>query len=226
MDRIEELLREFLAELRELLSGISKEVSVQERTTLNKDIFFDEVRPLFGKLSTSQVKGMEAKLSAFREASFPLSWAAYAMATSYHETARRMTPVREGLSVSDTWRKRNLRYYPYYGRGDVQLTWRENYAKADKELGLNGALLSNLDLALDNDVSARVLVQGMKEGWFGGDKKGRHTLGRHLRNDEASKAEFVPARRIVNILDKADLIAGIAVKFQAALKKAGYGEVG
>lgn len=226
MSNLEELLKDFLEKLKEILSGISEEVAVQEKTTLNKEIFFDEVRPLFGKLSTSQVKGMEAKLTAFREASFPLSWAAYALATSYHETAKRMMPVREGLSVSDAWRKKNLRYYPYYGRGDVQLTWRENYAKADKELGLHGALLSNLDLALDPDISAKVLVRGMKDGWFSGDKKGRHTLARHLKNAEASKAEFVPARRIVNILDKADLIAGIAVKFQAALKKAGYGEVG
>lgn len=224
MDKLEELLTKFLTDLRKILLGVSETVATQEKTALNKDIFFDEVRGMFGKLTTSQVKGMEAKLSAFREASFPLSWAAYAMATSFHETAKKMVPVKEGLSLSDAWRKRNLRYYPYYGRGDVQLTWRENYVKADKELGLDGALISNLDLALDNDVSAKVLVKGMKDGWFSGDKAGRHTLARHLKNDEASKEEFIPARRIVNILDKAELIAGYAVKFQSALKKAGYGE--
>lgn len=224
MDNIEELLAKFLLDLKEILSTISTEVSNQEKTVLNRDIFFDEVRPMFGKLTTSQVKGMEAKLTAFREASFPLSWAAYALATSYHETAKRMMPVREGLSASDAWRRKNLRYYPYYGRGDVQLTWRDNYVKADRELDLHGALLNNLDLALDPDISAKVLVRGMKEGWFSGDKKGRHSLVRHLPMEEATKEDFIPARRIINILDKAEMIAGYAVKFQAALKKAGYGE--
>lgn len=190
-------------------------------SSLDLAAFFSSVRgTLFGgRLTSGQVQGMESKLAAFEKAGWPLSWAAYALATSYHETARRMLPVREGLSASETWRRKHLRYYPYYGRGDVQLTWRENYAKADKELELKGALLSDLDLALDPDISARIMVRGMAEGWF---SKG-HSLPVHLPDVVGTKAQFKQARRIINIMDKAALIADIAIKFQDALKGAGYG---
>lgn len=212
------------------LSPIDEEPPESKQQELPSDLdlaeFFASVRvSLFGnKLTTGQVQGIEAKLQAFQEAGYPVSWAAYALATSYHETARRMLPVREGLSASDAWRRKHLRYYPYYGRGDVQLTWRENYAKADRELGLRGALLANLDLALDPDISARVMVRGMKEGWFSKDKKGvPYNLSRFLVNNEETLVNFRQARRIINLMDKADLIAGYAIKFQTALKGAGYG---
>lgn len=219
--KLREILEQFVKDLTALLSTIKEDVPVST-PAIDLKTFFNEVRPLFGRLAAKQVSGMEAKLKAFKEAGLPLSHAAYAMATSYHETAKRMQPVKEGLTLSDTWRKKNLRYYPWYGRGDVQLTWEENYIKADKKLGLGGALISNLDLALDPDISAEIMVQGMVEGWFSGDKKGRHTMARHMPNPEASFAQFKNARRIINIMDKAELIAGYAIKFQSALRKAGY----
>lgn len=199
-----------------------EENDTEERTSsLDLAVFFDQVRTsLFsGALTSGQVQGMEAKLRAFQEAQYPLSWAAYALATSYHETARRMVPVREGLSASDAWRRKHLRYYPYYGRGDVQLTWRENYVRADKELGLKGALIKDLDLALDPDISAKIMVRGMKDGWF---SKG-NTLAKHLPESEGTLPQFTTARKIINLMDKAALIAGYAMKFQKALKGAGYG---
>lgn len=210
-------LEDLLLELTEILNEIKR---VKVVNTFNGKTFFDHVRKsLFAnKLTGNQVKGMEAKVKEFQAASFPLSHAAYALATSYHETAQRMLPVREGLSVSDAWRKKNLRYFPYYGRGDVQLTWKENYAKADRELGLKGALIDNLDLALDPDISAKIMVRGMKEGWFTGKK-----LSDYLPNEVGTLAEFKSARRIINLMDKAALIAGYAIKFQTALKEAGYG---
>lgn len=217
-DALRAILEEFVAKVTELLKEIDKQ---KVKDSINLKAFFDAVRkPLFGgRLSASQVSGMEAKLKAFKEAGFPLSWAAYAMATSYHETAKKMVPVKEGLSLSDSWRKKNLRYYPHYGRGDVQLTWEANYQRADKELGLNGKLVNNLDLALDPDISARIMVRGMSEGWFSKNQ----TLERYLPQDRpATHAEFKQSRRIINIMDKADLIAGYAVKFQEALKIAEY----
>jgi hypothetical protein len=224
-EKIQQLLAEFLEDLKEILGEVkvaAPEVLPQEEK-YDKKIFFDEIRrKLFNRLTISQVEGMEAKLDAFVDAKFPLSWAAYALATSYHETAAKMVPVREGLNASDDWRKRKLRYYPWYGRGDVQLTWESNYRKADKELGLNGALVRNPDVALDKDVSARVMVRGMTEGWFSGDRQGRHTLGRHLPEEQGTFEQFRQARRIINLMDKAELIANHALKFQDALKKAGY----
>lgn len=221
-----EALEKLLEELKLLILEIK--ASKPSALEVNLQTFFSNVRgSLFqGRISQLQVSGMEAKIRAFQEAQYPLSWAAYALATSYHETAQRMQPVREGLGVSDAWRRRNLRYYPYYGRGDVQLTWKANYEKADRELDLGGALINNLDLALDPDISAKIMVRGMKEGWFSKEKDGSTAQLDDflpLRNIEVTKQQFKPCRRIINLMDKADLIAGYAVKFQTALKEAGYG---
>lgn len=223
MEAFEALLTDILTKLQTILDDIKDTKKADTKTDIDHKVFFDKIRDtLFnGKLTAGQVNGMEAKLKAFREEGFPLSWAAYTLATSYHETAKRMLPVKEGLSLSDDWRKKNLRYYPYYGRGDVQLTWKTNYERADKELGLNGALLANLDLALDPVVSAKVIVIGMKEGWF---SKG-HSLPVHLPDEVGTIAQFKESRRIVNIMDKAVTIAGYAIKFQDALSEAGYGKV-
>lgn len=223
--RIQQLLADFYKELTEILKEIPEAVEEDKKTEIDTKAFFDSVRgSLFGgSLKPSQVKGMEAKLNAFQEASFPLSWVAYALATSYHETAQRMMPVREGLSASDAWRKKNLRYYPYYGRGDVQLTWLENYKKADEKLGLNGELVKNLDLALDPDISAKIMVRGMQEGWFSGTRKVRYSLPVFLPDEVGTVEQFTQARRIINLMDKAGMIAGYAMKFQAGLSAAGYG---
>lgn len=220
-DDLRAVIEEFIAELQAILRDIEKQ---KEQDSIDLPVFFDAVRkPLFGgRLTAAQVSGMEAKLKAYKEAGWPVGWAAYGLATSYHETGKRMQPVKEGFNASEAWRKKNLRYYPWYGRGDVQLTWEANYKRADKELGLGGRLVDNLDLALDPDISAKIMVRGMQEGWFSGDSRGRHTLVRHIPGNEGTKAQFTQARRIINLMDKASTIADYAIKFQDALKKAGY----
>ena len=40
---------------------------------------------------------------------------AYVLATVEHETANTFKPIKEAYWLSENWRKRNLRYYPYYG---------------------------------------------------------------------------------------------------------------
>lgn len=193
-------------------------------------IGLDDVQSFFDSVSNSnifdralkpdQIKGLQTVLGAAKEAGWPLAFTAYALATACHETAYTMQPVREAFWLSENWRKRNLRYYPFYGRGYVQLTWKANYEKADRELGLGGRLNNNLDLAMDPDIAARIMVKGMQEGWFAGDRNGkRHTLARHLSADGAASVEqFTSARRIINGTDKAKKIADEAIKFQAALQ--------
>ena len=193
----------------------------------NEQAFFDNLRKsgIFGKgLSADQVKGLQTVCSVAKSAGWPLSFTAYALATACHETAYTMQPVREGLRASETWRRNHLKkYYPYYGRGYVQLTWENNYKKADGALNLNGQLTKNLDLALDPDIAAKIMVRGMQEGWFAGDKKGPHTLARHLpANGAATVAQMAAARRIINGTDKKDKIAAEAIKFQAALEAGGW----
>jgi putative chitinase len=222
--RIRQLVEEFTRELVEVLRGLPSPEGPEIVVTANRlDLkpFFDHIRkPLFNRLTAKQVSGHEDIIKELRKRGVPLPEAAYVLATAYHETAKTMQPVREGLRASDAWRKRNLRYYPWYGRGHVQLTWEENYRKADQKLGLGGALVANPDLALDPDVSAQVLVLGSVQGWFSGDKNGRHTLARHIKT--GTRAEYRQARRIINIMDKADLIAGHALVYKEALQKAGY----
>lgn len=220
--RIKQLVEEFTRELAEVLRGLpaSPEIVVTANK-LDLKAFFDHIRkPLFGRLSAKQVSGHEDIIKELKARGVPLPEAAYVLATAYHETAKTMQPVKEGLNASDAWRKKNLRYYPWYGRGHVQLTWEENYRKADQKLGLGGALAANPDLALDPEISAQVLVLGSVQGWFSGDKKGRHTLARHIKT--GTRAEYRQARRIINIMDKADLIAGHALIYKEALQKVGY----
>jgi putative chitinase len=194
----------------------------------NPQAFFDSVRQsgvLGGSLKPDQVSGLEAVLNAAKGAAWPLAFTAYALATAAHETAYTMQPVREAYWLSEKWRRNHLRYYPFYGRGYVQLTWQDNYQKADRELGLDGSLNANLDRALEPDIAAKVMVKGMQEGWFAGDKNNgpRHTLARHLAaGHTGSKAQFTSARRIINGTDQAQKIADEAIKFQAALQAGGW----
>lgn len=147
---------------------------------------------------------------------------AYVLATTYWESGKTMKPVREAYYLEgkvkdvEAWRKRNLRYFPYYGRGFVQLTWDYNYKKADEKLKLNGTLIKNLDRALEPEIAKQTLVVGMIEGWFTGKKLSDYIT--------LKKSDFVEARRIINGTDEAQTIADFAVEYNSALKKAGYGE--
>jgi len=194
----------------------------------NPQGFFDSLREakfMGSTLKPDQISGLEAVLAAAKGANWPLAFTAYALATACHETAYTMQPVREAFWLSENWRKTHLRYFPYYGRGYVQLTWKANYDKADRELGLGGRLSQNLDLAMDPEIAAKIMAKGMEEGWFCADKSGnRHTLARHVPSDgsPANLDQFTSARRIINGLDKAGKIAGEALQFQAALQAGGW----
>lgn len=139
---------------------------------------------------------------------------AYVLATAYWETARTMKPVREAFWLSESWRRKNLRYYPWYGRGFVQLTWERNYIKAGKELGLD--LTTNPDKVMEPDISAKILVHGSAKAWFT-----KYKLSDFIT---LTKSDFVGARRIINGTDKARAIADIARQYDADLKAIGYGE--
>lgn len=142
---------------------------------------------------------------------------AYVLATVEHETARTFKPVREGLNASDDWRKRNLRYFPWYGRGYVQLTWENNYRKMSalikKHLGID--VLSrgrgSMDWALETDLAAFACIYGMKFGIFTGVGLNRYINTKHT--------DYVNARRIVNGVDQSKHIAKLALKWQGRIEK-------
>ena len=177
---------------------------------MNQKSVFDTVRAAFGPLSPQQVDGFNVLFSEYVASTWTDSrWFAYLLATAWHETGFTMEPVREAFWMSELWREQHLRYWPWYGRGFCQLTWKANYAKADSELGLNGALLATPDLALKSDVAAKVIFKGMDEGWF---------TGRRLKDYIAGgTCDYVNARRIINGLDKASAIAAYAASFEKSL---------
>jgi len=125
---------------------------------------------------------------------------AYVLATTEWETAKTFKPVKEAYWLSEEWRRRHLRYFPYYGRGYVQITWRSNYQKYGEILGFD--LVGNPDKALDPNVALFILVHGFKTGTFTGRK-----ITDYINGD---KADFYQARRCINGLDKAAEIAELA----------------
>lgn len=180
---------------------------------VDRHIYFAEYRNRFGRLTQSQVDGHTAILdgmAADRRLVDPRH-AAYMLATTLHETDRTMQPIRE------YGRGRGKRYGakgPHggqvaYGRGYVQLTWPDNYARADAELQLGGALIADYDLAMDPGVAYLILSRGMLEGWF---------TGRRLRHYiDGDKCDHLNARRVINGTDRAAEIAAIARHFEAIL---------
>lgn len=179
----------------------------------DRKIFFDKVRsPLFSNgMSVANVAGCESIISEFERRGLPdMRWLAYMLATAFHETAFTMQPIAEyGRGRGKKYGVVGRHGQIAYGRGFVQLTWDDNYERADKELKLNGALIENYDLALKPDIAAGIMFSGMIGGWFTGKK-----LADFIRD---GVTDFVHARKIINGLDKAEAIAGYASKFHAAL---------
>jgi putative chitinase len=207
--------------------------------------FFNAVRgTLWPKLTANQVSGCNAILLASAGV-LPLAWAAYGLATAYHETAYTMQPIHERGSGDgsdpDAWDDYLERYdtgemakrlgntpaadgdgVRYAGAGLVQLTGAANYKRATTELRAMAIITASEDLfaepalALRPDIASAVLVYGMKGGWFSGKGFNDYLPA------TASRSQFGNARRIINGTDKADQIAGYALSFQAALQAGGW----
>lgn len=193
---------------------------------LNRKFFYDYTRQqLFNKkLKQSQVDGMNAILDEW-ETNYNKSddrWLAYMLATTFHETAATMQPIEEyGKGKTRPYGKRlkmgrdkNGNRIPYsdtneifYGRGFVQLTWYENYKKAGQKLGVD--FMHNASGVMDLKIATKILFVGMIEGWF---------TARKLKDYfSPTQEDWREARRIINGLDKANLIKQYALHFYAAL---------
>ena len=197
---------------------------------INRKFFFDQARStLFaGKLSAGQVEGMGYVLDVWEADHFSKDdrWLAYALGTTFHETAFTMQPIQErggdayfrkrydidgnpkvARSLGNTQAGDGVRFH---GRGFVQLTGRANYAKCEKKFG--GDLTSSraaADGVLEKGLAARIMFFGMETGLFTGRKLGDCFKG--------ETADWKNARRIINGLDMADDIATYARKFYAAI---------
>lgn len=146
--------------------------------------FYDVCRAslFYGRLKQAQVDGLNKIATYGIQNGYSRPDLAYVLATAHWETGSRMQPVREGFASTNAGAIRAVtgiynkgiisRNYSlpdqfgnsYYGRGYVQITWKENYAKFENLLSI--PLVSNPDLALDPDTAVQILFLGMRDGMF------------------------------------------------------------
>ncbi len=195
---------------------------------MDKSKFFDHFRRTLAAptLEQGEVDGANAILDCMW--GLPNSWISYGLATAWHETAHTLQPIKESGGDAYFFRRYDRDgQHPaiakqlgntqkgdgvkFCGRGFVQLSGRANYLRAGTALKID--LISNPELALDPAIAAKIMRDGMVEGWFTG-RKLAHILP---VSSPATRNEFFSARRIINGSDRADLIAGYAMEFQHAL---------
>jgi hypothetical protein len=205
---------------------------------VNKDYFINNYHRLFGKkLSAVKQNNIFTIIDAFEndDAMKSLRWLAYILATSMHESNDTFAPVAEGYWIKPESKRVSSLYnyytknnpgalrtmFPngksgtaYYGRGRVvQLTHDFNYKLASLKIYGDLRLFNDPDMII-NDAACDLAVtfRGMHEGWFTGYRLEQFfPLG-------SNKANWRSARKIINGLDKANLIAGYAMKFYDLLE--------
>lgn len=196
------------------LLDLNKKIAdiISKPKDMNRAKFFSEYRMNLDPDKTftqKEVDALDGFLNMYEKnkSYFSKEQWAYVFATTFHETNATFLPVREAYWLSESWRKKNLRYYPYYGRGYVQITWKENYERYQKKL--NKPLVLTPDLAMTPEVAFFILIDGFKNGVFTGKKISDYI------ND--SKKDYVRARYCINGTDKRDLIAKYANLFEKML---------
>lgn len=178
---------------------------------IDRKAFFAGIRisPFSGKLNQGQVEGIGAILDEWeRRKLTDLRWLAYMLATVKWETDHTMQPIKEGGGLKYLQSKR---YYPWYGRGFVQLTWERNYkAFRDRVLKqFDVDLIADPDCALLCPVATFIMFEGMLRGEFTGKKLSDYF--------NSKQTDWINARRIINGTDRAREIAEIAKLFYADL---------
>lgn len=197
---------------------------------LDRAVFFARWRREFGAFEAFEA--LLAALESDRHIT-DIRWAAYMLATVYHETAATMSPIDEFGSTayfeqrygSHTAVGRNLgNTQPgdgarFHGRGYVQLTGRRNYTVMSQRLldsyGVSVDLVTDPERAKDILTAYRVMSLGMRDGSFTGKSLRQYITGR--------RCDYVNARRIINGLDRAALVARHAEAFERILRAAAAG---
>lgn len=166
-----------------------------------------------GGISVAQLDRMEAVLEGLEARKVPVRHAAYILATAFHESDRFRAMVEYADGKAYEGRKSLGNTQPgdgprFKGRGFVQITGRKNYRDWSRRLGVD--LIKDPHLAASMAIATRILIDGMILGTFTGKKLDDYATYRDMR-------------RVVNGTDRADKIAGHAVDFEDALRRANYG---
>lgn len=180
--------------------------------------FYNSIRRKLN-LTTMNVMGMDKVLAYGLPRRNSTQQFAYILATAWWESAQTMQPVKEAYWMSEAWRKRNLRYYPHYGRGLVQTTWEWNYRKMSPVVGTD--LVRNPDALLEWQYALPALFVGMEKGMYTG-KSVDDYIDDLDESDAEDFREYKNARRVVNAMDQAAAIASLALTFEKGLKAGGY----
>lgn len=131
----------------------------------------------------------------------------YILATAHWETNNTFEPVMEAYWLSEDWRRRNLSYHPWFGRGLTQITHKSNYEYYSDIFGQD--FVSDPDKVLEPNVSLFIILHGFKYGTFT-DK----TLEDYVN---VNQTDWFNARRCINGLDKAKEIAALARDYMKIL---------
>lgn len=199
---------------------------------IDRKAFFDSFRKEFGRLTQSQVEGINATFDEW-ELWLSKKWVdndlrklAYILATDWHEGNKTMQPIKEfggnAYFVKRYWENKKIAKQlgnlsaqdaiNFCGKGKPQLTGRTNYTRMAKLLGYD--LVNKPNLMLTMKIATEVMFEGMLTGRsFKGD-----FTGKHLNNYfNATTNDPLGARKIVNGIDKAELIADYHYKFLRCL---------
>lgn len=151
-----------------------------------------------------------------------IRWSAYMLATVLRECGGEWQPIEEyGRGKG---KKYGLPYGPYsqiyYGRGYTQNTWLDNYrmltdawTKAHPQAPVD--FVKHPELLCIPEYAYWAMSYAMRNGSYTGVG-----LAKYINGD---KCDYFNARKIINGLDVAQLIAGYAVKFERIMKECANG---
>lgn len=208
---------------------------------LDRAVFFSHIkRSLFkGRLKQIQVERIDAVLDELEYAAIEhLGAWAYVLATGHHEAGQWLYYKELGgtdyfTKLYDIQGQRPAKAKElgninkgdgarFCGRGPVGITGRANYRRQSKKLGVD--LENSPELAEQAEIGARLLVEGMRDGDYRRRLDGRpYKLSDYF---DSRRCDYIGARNIVNGgQDKAQLIAGYASAYYAALEFASSSQI-
>lgn len=185
---------------------------------INRQSFYDKIRPLFGqRVLPKQFAGMEVILNEWDQSGLSdPRWLAYMLATTFHETAYTMQPVKEyggnQYFIKRYYENEKIRKalgntsaqdaVDYCGKGYVQITGRRNYKRMGDIIDID--LIGSPDLAMKPEIAVKIMFEGMVKG---------HFTGKKLADYFNTVNDWCNARRIINGIDKAEIIKGYGLRF-------------